>query len=438
MADGLALLLGVLVLGPRDPVGFAYVTVALLLLVAGAGCRGRIDPRLSDDVARLLGLLAGSLFLIIPFFSPTDLGSLVVALPGMAAFVLVTRGTAYWLMRSARARGLIVEPTLLVGTGQLGHRMVDTLWMHPEYGLVPVGFLGDPDGDLAEGTVPEELQGRDRVRLPLLGPVTELAQIVREYRIRRVIIAFDRTPEREMIPVLRACDRLRVEIHVIPRFLELGVAEGSTTSDDVWGIRLMRLRRSALRTFAWRTKRVFDVLIASVLLLLTFPLLLVAMIAVKATSAGPILFRQARVGQRGQTFQLLKLRTLYENDGSDTSWSKDAETQATPVGRFLRRTSIDELPQLINVIRGQMSLVGPRPERPYFAERFRVAVGRYKDRQRVPAGLTGWAQVHGLRGDTSIADRALFDNQYVEHWSLWRDIVIVARTIGAVLRGKGS
>ena len=108
------------------------------------------------------------------------------------------------------------------------------------------------------------------------------------------------------------------------------------------------------------------------------------------------------------------------------------------MGRFLRRTSIDELPQLINVLRGQMSLVGPRPERPFFADRFNVSVTGYVDRQRVPAGLTGWAQVHGLRGDTSIVDRAQFDNHYVEHWSLWRDIVIIARTIGAVLRGKGS
>jgi exopolysaccharide biosynthesis polyprenyl glycosylphosphotransferase len=268
--------------------------------------------------------------------------------------------------------------------------------------------------------------------------VTELSRVVREHRIHRIIIAFDRTPAKKMIPILRDCDQLPVEIHVMPRFFELGVAPESPTTDDVWGIPLVRLRRSALRTFAWRAKRVFDIVVASALLLLTLPLLLAAALAVLATSRGPVLFRQERVGQRGQTFQLLKLRTLHVNDDGDITWATDGDPRVTVVGRILRRSSIDELPQLVNVLRGQMSLVGPRPERPYFADRFRVAVSGYGDRQRVPAGLTGWAQVHGLRGDTSITDRALFDNHYVEHWSLWRDAVIVARTIGAVLQGKTS
>jgi lipopolysaccharide/colanic/teichoic acid biosynthesis glycosyltransferase len=173
------------------------------------------------------------------------------------------------------------------------------------------------------------------------------------------------------------------------------------------------------------------------LLVLTAPLLVVAAIAVVATSPGPVLFRQMRVGQRNQLFELLKLRTLHVNDDGDTTWTTDGDRRITRVGGFLRRTCIDELPQLINVLRGQMSLVGPRPERPHFASGFCDEIQGYGDRQRVPAGLTGWAQVHGLRGDTSITERAHFDNHYVEHWSLWQDTVIVARTIGAVFRGGG-
>ena len=437
-ADGVALLLGVSLVGPHDPVGLAYAIVAFVLLVAGAGCRGRIDLRLSEDVARLLGLLATSVLLIIPFFGPGDLGSLVAALPGIVAIVLIIRGAAYWTIRAARARGLIAEPTLLVGTGDLGCRLADALRHHPEYGLSVVGFLGDGEADPLGRTHPEGFDPTDPFPVPLLGPMTQLADIVREHRIRRVIIAFDRTSEREMIPVLRGCDQLSVEIHVMPRFFELGVSPEGSRTDDIWGIRLERLRRSALRTIDWRAKRLFDVVVASMFFVLTLPVLVVSMIAVKATSSGPILFRQARVGQRGQTFELLKIRTLYVNEDGDTSWSRNAETRVTPVGRFLRRSSIDELPQLINVLRGQMSLVGPRPERPYFADKFGVAVTGYVDRQRVPAGLTGWAQVHGLRGDTSIVDRAQFDNHYVENWSLWRDVVIIARTIGAVFRGQGS
>jgi lipopolysaccharide/colanic/teichoic acid biosynthesis glycosyltransferase len=174
-----------------------------------------------------------------------------------------------------------------------------------------------------------------------------------------------------------------------------------------------------------------------VLLLLTAPFLMVAMIAVAATSPGPVLFRQMRAGQRNEPFELLKLRTLYVNSDGDTSWTTEGDHRVTPVGRLLRRTCIDELPQLINVLRGQMSLVGPRPERPEFAAGFRMTIDGYGDRLRVPAGLTGWAQIHGLRGDTSIAERAHFDNHYVEHWSLWGDTVIIARTVGAILRGGG-
>jgi exopolysaccharide biosynthesis polyprenyl glycosylphosphotransferase len=267
--------------------------------------------------------------------------------------------------------------------------------------------------------------------------VDELPKIVRERRIQRVIIAFDRTSEKDMIPVLRDCGDLPAEIHVMPRFFELGVAPDGLMTDDIWGIPLVRLRRSALRTLAWRTKRPVDIAVAGFLLLLTLPLLTLAMIAVALTSPGPIILRQKRIGERGEIFEIAKLRTLYANNGGDTSWTPSGEARTTPVGGFLRRTGIDELPQLINVIRGQMSLVGPRPERPYFAEQFRVAIGGYGDRERVPAGMTGWAQVHGLRGDTSIEERALFDNHYVEHWSPWRDLLIIARTIGVVLRGQG-
>jgi len=167
------------------------------------------------------------------------------------------------------------------------------------------------------------------------------------------------------------------------------------------------------------------------------PVLLASAAAVRLTSRGPVFFRQTRIGQRGEFFQMLKFRTMKENSDSDTTWSVSDDLRRTKVGRVLRVTSLDELPQLFNVLKGEMSLVGPRPERPFFVDQFRVAVPGYDDRHRVPAGMTGWAQVHGLRGDTSIADRAKFDNHYVENWSLWRDIVILFRTVGSVLLGEG-
>jgi lipopolysaccharide/colanic/teichoic acid biosynthesis glycosyltransferase len=155
---------------------------------------------------------------------------------------------------------------------------------------------------------------------------------------------------------------------------------------------------------------------------------------VKLSSPGPVLFRQQRIGQHGEEISVAKFRTLEVNHDSDTRWSADDDPRVTTVGRILRATSLDELPQLWGVLRGRMSLVGPRPERPFFVERFGASIDGYGDRHRLPAGLTGWAQVHGLRGDTSIEERSRYDNQYIEHWSLWRDVVILIRTAAEVAR----
>jgi hypothetical protein len=242
--DGLALLLGVVVVGQDTAVGWAYAGAATALLIGGSSCRGRITPRLGDDLPRLLGLLALPVLVLAPLLPPSEIGELAKAVPLVAAFVLIARAVSYSLIRIVRSRGLIVEPTLVVGTGRLGLAIANTLFEHPEYGLKPVGFLGHPVAHRGRG---QELRSVDRLSLPLLGSVDRLDRVVREQRIRRVIIAFDRTSEDEMIHVLRECDRLPVEIHVMPRFFELGVAPASATTDDVWGISLMRLKRSAFR-----------------------------------------------------------------------------------------------------------------------------------------------------------------------------------------------
>ena len=159
------------------------------------------------------------------------------------------------------------------------------------------------------------------------------------------------------------------------------------------------------------------------------PVLLLIALGIKLTSPGPIFFRQRRVGQRGVPFDVLKFRTMLVNDDDDTTWCVTADRRVTRLGRVLRATSVDELPQLLNVVRGDMSLVGPRPERPFFVEAFSKEIPRYGDRHRVPVGMTGLAQVNGLRGDTSIEERLVFDNLYIENWSLWSDIVILLRTV---------
>ena len=222
--------------------------------------------------------------------------------------------------------------------------------------------------------------------------------------------------------------------HIVPRFFDVGIAPSGVVIDEVYGISMCRVRQSALRRPAWRVDRVFDVACAGLGLLVSAPVIGLIAAAVRVNSPGLILFRQRRIGQDGRDFELLKFRSMHVHHNGATSWTATSTDQAM-VGRWLQRTSLDELPRLWNVLRGDMSLVGSRPERPHFVDLFRVNIPRYWDRHRLPVDLTGWAQIYGLRGDeTSMDERARLDNLYIESWSPWLDIVVLLRTVGTVLR----
>ena len=348
-------------------------------------------------------------------------GSLLRTALVSVALIVPGRVISAAILRRLRRRGLLLEPTVILGAGEIGAELARVLREHREYGVEPVGFL-----DSVPGKNPP---------VPVLGDVGELDRILEEYDVRRVIVAFGPARESDLVGVLRTAVQHHVEVHIVPRFFDCGVAPEGPDIDDVRGIPLYRVRRAALRAPVWMFKRVIDVTVAGTILTLSSPILALVALGVKLSSPGPILFRQRRVGQDGREIDVLKFRTLRVNHDSDTQWSVTGDERLTPIGRFLRRTSLDELPQLWAVLRGDMSLVGPRPERPFFVRQFSADVYGYKDRHRLPVGLTGWAQVHGLRGDTSIEERARFDNHYIEHWSLWRDVVVLARTIAEVVRG---
>ena len=239
--------------------------------------------------------------------------------------------------------------------------------------------------------------------------------------------------ERRFIDALRSCGSGSTEIYVLPR-----LAEFSTRCDDeVWGVPLLKLRQRRARV-RMGVKRAGDVALASAAVLVLSPLLAIAALAVRLEMGPGVIYRQERVGLNGRRFQLLKLRSMRPlPPGSSTEWAPNADRTGR-VGAFIRRYSIDELPQLVNVIRGDMSLVGPRPERPEFVDQFGTEFPSYSYRHRAMVGLTGLAAVEGLRGDTSIADRAYFDNWYIEHWSLWLDVKIMVRTASALLKGTGG
>jgi len=344
----------------------------------------------------------------------------VVLAVASLCLLLVGRTCAYVGIRRARTRGFFVQRVLVVGAGQVAERLTRILQVHSDFGLQPIGFLDDgPAGSLG---------------LPVLGGIGDLDHVLRVHRIDRIVIAFGGYRSSDLVRIIRRCENASVEMYVVPRFFELGLQGVPRDAEMVWGFPLVRLRRSTVRAGNRWVKRVFDSCVAGSLLLVTAPLFGALALGVRLSSPGPVFFRQRRVGMNGREVEILKFRSMRVNDESDTQWSVADDARVTKIGRIMRKTSLDELPQLWNVVRGDMSLVGPRPERPHFVQRFSEEVDGYDDRHRVPVGLTGLAQVHGLRGDTSIEDRVWLDNHYIENWSALSDIAILARTVGAVVR----
>ena len=397
---------------------WAFPVGAVVLLASYGHYDVRIAPSAARDLRSLVACATAPL-MVLALVRATSIAFIIEAVVGAALAVPILHSVSYRAVRSMRSRGLLAERTLIVGAGQVGVTLSSILERHPEYGLRPVGFLDHVDD---EG-----------LPLPLFGGVERLRAVLSEERIGRVIVAFGVTRETEMLETIRACEDASVDIHVLPRFFELGVAVGGKDVDDVWGIPLVRLRRSLRSRCSRVAKRVVDVSLASLGLAVSAPAYGLLAVAVKLSGPGPVYFRQKRVGQHGVLVDVLKFRTMWVHDGTDVEWTADGD-HVTKLGHLMRRLSLDELPQLWSVLRGDMSLVGPRPERPFFVERFKSQVPHYDARHRVPVGLTGLAQVHGLRGDTSIDERARFDNRYIESWSLWRDLVIIFLTVFAVLR----
>lgn len=430
-ADVTAWLTAVLLAGGASGREVVLLALTLSLYSAAGLYRSRLSLSALDDLPALVGrafaaaAVTTSLALLV---DPALVsGHLLGTAALMAVAVIGLRAAAYAVVRRVRARGWVAHPTLLLGAGRIGGQLATLLVEHPSYGLRPVGFLDN-----------DPLLSAEERPVPLLGGHESLASVIVEFGVRDVIIAFGSGPESAMVDIIRTCDRLDTEIFFVPRLFELH--HTSRDMDQVWGLPLVRLRRAAFRSPSWRLKRALDLLVGGVALLLLAPVLGAVALGVRLEGGPGIIFRQERVGLDGRPFQVLKFRSLRPvDDGeSQTRWNIQHDDRLGPVGKFIRATSLDELPQLWNIVRGDMTLVGPRPERPHFVASFSRSFPRYTARHRVPAGLTGWAQVHGLRGDTSIEDRARFDNYYIENWSFWSDVKIVLRTVSAVLRRSGG
>jgi exopolysaccharide biosynthesis polyprenyl glycosylphosphotransferase len=398
---------------------------------------------------------------LLPVISAVSVAAMAVAMIGVFAngkvpnhtwveawlFALIAvgagRAVLSGLQRWARARRLVGKPVLIMGAGVVGAQIARRLESHPEYGLIPVGFLDEDPRSIAE------VGGRD---VPVLGTVEDLDETVIDTGVSNLIVAFSSMTDARVSRLIQHCQELGLEVSVVPRMFD--TINQRVGYDSVGGLPLMSFSTVDPRGFQFGLKYAFDRVFALALLVFFSPLLLLAALAVRLTSSGPVLFSQRRVGRDGKAFNLYKFRSMRmapkqaEADegavddtalefllGGDTApGGVEGDDRRTRVGRFMRRTSLDELPQLLNVLSGEMSMIGPRPERPEFVKLFRQDVVRYGDRHRVKSGITGWAQVHGLRGQTSLAERVEWDNYYIAHWSLGLDVKILALTFVALFR----
>ena len=424
---------------PGPPPAWAALFAALTLAFFAGRRLYALPIRLSavDDVrsglaaTTLAGMTVLSLRLVLGD-SPDIAAESVRPWAFAAVYLAAGRVALYWSQTRARRDGETLRPTLVVGAGRIGTLMAKRLLERPELGLKPIAFLDDEP--LVD---PSETLG-----LPIAGAVSELDSVVAGYRVEHVIVAFSTASDEELVELLRRCDELGVTISIVPRLFER-VPERLTV-EHLGGLPLITARLADPKGWHYAVKYVLDRVVATAILLLLSPLLGAVALAVRISLGRPVLFRQTRVGRDGRMFEILKFRSMRVPDSPADAASRvelpagcapggvEGADRRTRLGIFLRRSSLDELPQLLNVVRGEMSLVGPRPERPEYVSRFEREVYRYGERHRVKSGITGWAQVHGLRGKTSIADRAEWDNFYIENFSLWLDLKIMLLTLGAL------
>lgn len=328
----------------------------------------------------------------------------------------------------------LAAPILVVGNGRIASRIVERLQASPEYGLNPVGLI--------DATPPwSGPDSKSEIALPYLGSPDSIEDVILETGAEGVVIAFSLTQDELLSKLVRIAHRHGLRVWVVPRMFDM-VGERAWV-EHIGGLPLLALPHTNPLGWQFTFKHITDRIAAAVGLLLISPVFLTLALLVKLSSPGPIFFSQPRVGRDGKAFGCLKFRSMRPVHESDAKFELksgaapggvEGVDRRTKIGKIMRATSLDELPQLINVLKGEMSLVGPRPERPEFVELFEMQIQRYGERHRVKAGITGWAQVHGLRGQTSIADRAEWDNYYIENWSMALDLKIMVLTVLAVLK----
>ena len=399
--------------------GVVFVLVQLFTFASFGLYQSYRNASLRTELFRLwrasvldMVLLLGWLF--IDHGEHTSRGVLAIFFVLDVGVLSVKRFVLRRMLRRFRSRGYNQKHVLLIGSGQMAKAYVDEITRNRELGYHLVGYIA---GKTADG-----------FGIPYLGGYEALTRVLERYNPDEVVAAvgtedYEHTPQ-----IIAACETAGCKLAIIPLYADY--MPKHPQFDDLNGIPLLNIRRIPLDNFANAfVKRLFDIVGSVLGLIVSSPVLLVCAIGVKLSSPGPILFRQERIGRNKKPFYMLKFRSMRVNDTQDSAWSTQTDSRRTKFGALIRKCSMDELPQLWNVLKGEMSLVGPRPEIPAFVDRFREEIPLYMVRHQVRPGLTGWAQVNGLRGDTPIKERVEYDIFYIENWDIWFDIRILLATV---------
>jgi exopolysaccharide biosynthesis polyprenyl glycosylphosphotransferase len=413
---------------------FVYAGLVLLFLNLRGMYAWRLRLSVLDDARAVVttAALASMTVLSLRILLPGNVGDLAPQslrlLAFSAVYLAAGRIALDWAQLTARRHGELSKPTLVVGAGRIGRLTAERLLEHPELGLQPVGFID------------KEPLNEESLPVPVLGASWDLERLIEQHGVEHVVVTFSTAPSDVLLREIQRCEELGVSVSLVPRLFERVTQRLSI--EHIGGLPLLSTHRTDPKGWQFAVKYTVDRLVAGALLLLALPLLAVLALGTLLSVGRPIFFRQPRFGLDGREFEMLKFRSMRAPSEPlevpdlppDTApGGVEGDDRRTRFGTFLRRTSLDELPQLLNVLKGDMSLIGPRPERPDFARLFERNVYRYGDRHRVKSGITGWAQVHGLRGKTSLSDRVEWDNYYIENWSLWLDVKILLMTLWAVV-----
>jgi exopolysaccharide biosynthesis polyprenyl glycosylphosphotransferase len=386
-----------------------------------------VDEFYSVFVAVSVGIIMSVAFGSFLIRNGPDYSRRMIVFNWTLTIVLVTLGRLLYarLMWTLQSRGIAVARVLIVGTGETARMILHAMQRMPGLGYEVAGMVST------------DSQHED-LGVPVLGDADELFVLIGTHDIDEVIIALPEAPSEEILPIISDCHRARVATRVYPSAFQ--VITSDLSIGHLGGLPLLTVRDTVLRGWRLTLKRAMDVLGSAVGLVLLSPYMALLALLIKLDSPGGAFYTQERMGLDEKPFQMIKFRSMREGAEDETGpvWAVKEDPRRTRLGAFIRRFSLDELPQFINVFLGEMSLVGPRPERPMFVEQFKQIIPRYVERHQEKAGMTGWAQVHGLRGDTSIVERTKYDLYYIENWSLLFDLKIIIKTCFTFFRDRAA